>query len=284
MYLILLLFIFQRADIALAPFQITPSRSEVVDFTKPFMTKGTSVVVRKPERSVSPFQFLFPLSKLVWICIFASNILTALTLFVTSRINCDRQNKKMDNLRESFWYIWGTLLRGNLQISPRGISSRVISCVWWFFSLIVISIYTANLAAFLTISNAHIPIDSASDLAYQSIYEYGTVDDSQIENFFKQTTIPHYSKMWAQMYSSGMVRRVEHGFEEVMKKKYAFLWDSPVVRHETASNCDLMELGNPFDLKGYGIATQKNSPFTESVSLAILKLNDEGILYRLEGK
>jgi hypothetical protein len=51
-----------------------------------------------------------------------------------------------------------------------------------------------------------------------------------------------------------------------MKKKYAFLWDSPVVRHETASNCDLMELGNPFDLKGYGIATQKNSPFTESVS------------------
>ncbi|CAC5374411.1 Glutamate receptor ionotropic, kainate 1,Glutamate receptor ionotropic, kainate 2 [Mytilus coruscus] len=274
----------KRADIALAPFQITPGRSEVVDFSKPFMTKGTSVVVRKPERSVSPFQFLLPLSKNVWICIFCSFILAALTLFSTSRMNCDRQEKRMDNVLESFWYIWGTLLRGNLQVSPRGISSRIISCVWWFFSLIVISIYTANLAAFLTISNAHIPIESASDLADQSIYKYGTVEGSQIEDFFKQTTIPYYEKMWAEMSMSGIVRRVDDGFERAMKHKYAFLWDSPTVRHRTAANCGLMEIGNPFDLKGYGIALRKNSHFTESISLALLKLDERGILYRLEGK
>lgn len=248
------------------------------------MTKGTSVVVRKPERSVSPFQFLLPLSKFVWICIFISFIVTALTLFFTSRMNCDRQNRRMDNIRESFWYIWGTLLRGNLQVSPRGISSRIISCVWWFFSLIVVSIYTANLAAFLTISNAHIPIESASDLADQNIYEYGTVDGSQIETFFKHTKIPYYEKMWAEMKLSGMVRRVENGYDRVLTSTYAFLWDSPVVRHATAANCKLVEIGNPFDLKGYGIATQKNSPYTESISQAILRLDDMGILYRLEGK
>ncbi|XP_071125627.1 glutamate receptor ionotropic, kainate 2-like isoform X1 [Mytilus edulis] len=274
----------KRADIALAPFQITPGRSEVVDFSKPFMTKGTSVVVRKPERSVSPFQFLLPLSKNVWICIFFSFILAALTLLSTSRMNCDREEKRMDNAMESFWYIWGTLLRGNLQVSPRGISSRIISCVWWFFSLIVISIYTANLAAFLTISNAHIPIESASDLADQSIYKYGTVEGSQIEDFFKLTTIPYYEKMWAEMSMSGIVRRVDDGFERAMKHKYAFLWDSPTVRHRTAQNCSLMEIGNPFDLKGYGIALRKNSPFTESISLALLKLDERGVLYRLEGK
>lgn len=248
------------------------------------MTKGTSVVVKKPERSVSPFQFLLPLSKFVWICIFISFVATALTLFVTSRMNCDRQNRRMDNIRESFWYIWGTLLRGNLQVSPRGISSRIISCVWWFFSLIVVSIYTANLAAFLTISNAHIPIESASDLADQNIYEYGTVDGSQIENFFKHTKIPYYEKMWAEMKLSGVVRRVEDGYERVLTSKYAFLWDSPVVRHATAADCNLVEIGNPFDLKGYGIALQKHSPYTESISQAILRLDDMGILYKLEGK
>ena len=35
-------------------------------------------------------------------------------------------------------------------IAPRAISTRLISSVWWFFNLIMISSYTANLAAFLT--------------------------------------------------------------------------------------------------------------------------------------
>lgn len=279
-------FFSQRADIALAPFQITPDRSGVVDFTKPYMTKGTSVVVKKPDRSVSPFQFLSPLSKYVWITIFVSFLVTSLVMFAVSRVNCDRQSNYIHNLRESFWYIWGTILRGNLTGSPQGVSSRIVSSVWWFFSLIVISIYTANLAAFLTITNAHIPIESASDLPNQNEYEYGTVDGSQTENFFKYTNISHYQKMYAfmKLTDGAIVRRTTDGFRKVNNEKYAFLWDSPVVRHETAKNCDIMEIGSPFDLKGYGIATQKNSPYTERLSWVILKLNDEGTLYRLEGK
>ncbi|XP_069130736.1 glutamate receptor ionotropic, kainate 2-like isoform X4 [Argopecten irradians] len=277
----------KEADIALAPFQITPKRSMAVDFTKPFMTKGTSVVVKKPDRGLSPFQFLSPLSKFVWIAIFLCFVTTALVLFATSRVNNDKKSKFMHNLRESFWYIWGTILRGNLTGSPTGISSRIVSASWWFFSLIIISIYTANLAAFLTISNAHIPIDSAADLADQTDYDYGTVDGSQIENFFKHTNISHYAKMWAHMHllsKESMVRRVENGFDRVLREKYAFLWDSPVVRHHIANDCGLTEIGSPFDLKGYGIATQKDSIYTERLSWATLKLNDDGILYRLEGK
>ncbi|KAL3878976.1 hypothetical protein ACJMK2_031298, partial [Sinanodonta woodiana] len=275
-----------NADIGLAPFSITPSRSEVVDFTKPFMTKGTSVVVKKPERVVWPFQFLSPLSRVVWIAIFVSFLFVGLFLFGVSRINSDRKADFSHNLRDSFWYVWGTLLRADLNVSPRATSGRIVSCTWWFFSLIVISVYTANLAAFLTITNAHIPIDSAADLAYQNEYDYGTVNESQIQAFFKQTKIEHYAKMWAYMSLSktAMVQRKEHGFERVLKEKYAFMWDSPSVRHETASNCDLMEIGTPFDLRGYGIATQKDSPFTEKLSLALLDLNDRGILYQLEGK
>ncbi|KAJ8297659.1 hypothetical protein KUTeg_024190 [Tegillarca granosa] len=273
------------ADIALAPFQITPDRSQVVDFTIPYMTKGTSVVVRRPERSVSPFQFLSPLSRVVWIAIFMSFIITALVLFGVSRVNCDRSTKYTHNLRESYWYVWGTLLRGNLTGSPQGVSSRILSSAWWFFSLIVVSIYTANLAAFLTISNAQIPIANAADLAYQDEFDYGTVEGSQIESFFKYTKIKHYSIMWAHMVTkNSQVQRTEYGFERALNEKYAFLWDSPTIRHETANNCDLIEIGGPFDLKGYGLATQKDSPYMEILDKAILKMYEKSILYRLEGK
>ncbi|XP_060568232.1 glutamate receptor ionotropic, kainate 2-like isoform X3 [Ruditapes philippinarum] len=276
-----------KADVALAPFSITPDRSAVVDFTKPFMTKGTSVVVRKPERSVWPFQFLSPLSKIVWIAIFLSFIFVGLFLFVVTRITNDDKTDFRDDLKMSFWYVWGTLLRADLSGSPLAMSGRIISATWWFFSLIIISIYTANLAAFLTISNAHIPISSAADLANQDEYNYGTVEDGQIESFFNNTRISHYEQMRAYMIvynPDSKVKRVEHGFARAMKEKYAFIWDSPTVRHETANNCDLMEIGTPFDLKGYGIATQKHSKYSEPLSMAVLALNDNGILYRLEGK
>ncbi|XP_070198239.1 glutamate receptor ionotropic, kainate 2-like isoform X2 [Littorina saxatilis] len=279
----------EKADLALAPFQMSAQRSTVVDFTKPFMTKGTTVVIRTPEQHPGIFQFLMPLSKLVWSAIFMAFIAISLTLFGVSRVNSDRHAKYTHNLRESFWYIWGTLLRGSLNGSPRAISSRIVSIAWWFFCLIVTSIYTANLAAFLTITIDDTGITSASDLSRQDYYEYGTVEGSQTETFFKHTNMSHYADMWAHMSTlnpESMVRRVEDGFERVRKAKepYAFIWDSPTIRHKISNDCDLMEVGSPFDSKGYGFAIQKNSPFAEKLSWGLLKLNDDEILFRTERK
>ena len=36
--------------------------------------------------------------------------------------------------------------------APRAISGRVIAATWWLFGFIMIATYTANLAAFLTVS------------------------------------------------------------------------------------------------------------------------------------
>jgi fucose 4-O-acetylase-like acetyltransferase len=52
-------------------------------------------------------------------------------------------------------------------IDPSAMSGRTIASFWWFFTLIIISSYTANLAAFLTIERMETPIESAADLAAQ---------------------------------------------------------------------------------------------------------------------
>ena len=41
----------------------------------------------------------------------------------------------------------------------------MIAALWWFFTLIMISSYAANLAAFLTVERMESPIESAEDLA-----------------------------------------------------------------------------------------------------------------------
>ncbi|GIY87857.1 glutamate receptor [Caerostris extrusa] len=48
------------------------------------------------------------------------------------------------------------------------IAGRIVGSVWWFFTLIIISSYTANLAAFLTVERMVTPINSADDLAKQN--------------------------------------------------------------------------------------------------------------------
>lgn len=73
----------------------------------------------------------------------------------------------------------------------RAIPSRLATSVWWFFALIVISSYTANLAAFLTMERMEDSIESAEDLAKQNTIKYGTLKGGSTMTFFR-VTFPHF--------------------------------------------------------------------------------------------
>lgn len=68
------------------------------------------------------------------------------------------------------------------------VSTRTLAAVWWFFTLILISSYTANLAAFLTVENVVSPIESAEDLASQTEIKFGTTQGGSTMDFFKVST------------------------------------------------------------------------------------------------
>lgn len=67
----------------------------------------------------------------------------------------------------------------------RSLSGRIVGGVWWFFTLIIISSYTANLAAFLTVERMVSPIESAEDLSKQTEIAYGTLDSGSTKEFFR---------------------------------------------------------------------------------------------------
>ena len=69
------------------------------------------------------------------------------------------------SLCNSMWFTVGSLMQQGSDLTPKSISTRMIAAMWWFFTLIMISSYTANLAAFLTVERMESPIESAEDLA-----------------------------------------------------------------------------------------------------------------------
>ncbi|KAJ8014916.1 hypothetical protein DPEC_G00020740 [Dallia pectoralis] len=172
----------------------------------------------------------------------------------------------------------------------RSLSGRIVGGVWWFFTLIIISSYTANLAAFLTVERMVSPIESAEDLAKQTEIAYGTLDAGSTKEFFRRSKIAVFEKMWSYMKSadpSVFVKTTDEGVMRVRKSKgkYAYLLESTMNEYiEQRKPCDTMKVGGNLDSKGYGIATPKGSPLRNPVNLAVLKLNEQGLLDKLKNK
>ncbi|CAD7006698.1 unnamed protein product [Ceratitis capitata] len=89
------------------------------------------------------------------------------------------------SILNSFWFALAAFMQQGCDISPRSISGRIVGAAWWFFTLILISSYTANLAAFLTVERMVTPINSPEDLAMQTEVQYGTLLHGSTWDFFR---------------------------------------------------------------------------------------------------
>uniref|UniRef100_A0A8C9S7P1 Glutamate receptor, ionotropic, AMPA 1a n=1 Tax=Scleropages formosus TaxID=113540 RepID=A0A8C9S7P1_SCLFO len=326
--------VYGKADVAVAPLTITLVREEVIDFSKPFMSLGISIMIKKPMKSKpGVFSFLDPLAYEIWMCIVFAYIGVSVVLFLVSRFspyewhaddfeegqdpqqqqnqpssstqqqqnqnqspqNQQQQQQSQEQTNEfgifnSLWFSLGAFMQQGCDISPRSLSGRIVGGVWWFFTLIIISSYTANLAAFLTVERMVSPIESAEDLAKQTEIAYGTLDAGSTKEFFRRSKIAVFEKMWSYMKSaepSVFVKTTDEGVLRVRKSKgkYAYLLESTMNEYiEQRKPCDTMKVGGNLDSKGYGIATPKGSPLRNPVNLAVLKLNEQGLLDKLKNK
>ncbi|XP_034961608.1 glutamate receptor 1 isoform X2 [Zootoca vivipara] len=298
--------VYGKADVAVAPLTITLVREEVIDFSKPFMSLGISIMIKKPQKSKpGVFSFLDPLAYEIWMCIVFAYIGVSVVLFLVSRFSpYEWHNEEVEEGRDqpandqtnefgifnSLWFSLGAFMQQGCDISPRSLSGRIVGGVWWFFTLIIISSYTANLAAFLTVERMVSPIESAEDLAKQTEIAYGTLDAGSTKEFFRRSKIAVFEKMWTYMKSaepSVFVPTTEEGMKRVRrsKGKYAYLLESTMNEYiEQRKPCDTMKVGGNLDSKGYGIATPKGSPLRNPVNLAVLKLNEQGLLDKLKNK
>ncbi|KAL9925587.1 glutamate receptor ionotropic, kainate 2 isoform X1 [Glossina fuscipes] len=289
-----------NADLGICDLTMTSSRRTAVDFTPPFMTLGISILYAKPE--VPPanyFSFLSPFSVDVWMYMATGFLAVSLLLFILARMApADWENphpckepEELENvwtMTNTTWLAIGSIMGQGCDLLPKAASTRLATGIWWFFALMMLNSYTANLAAFLTMSRMGSSIKSAEDLAAQTKIKYGAVVGGSTMGFFKHSNFTTYQRMWAAMDSNPTVftKSNNEGAERVLKGKrlYAFLMESTTLEYIVERQCDLMQVGGWLDYKTYGIAMPFNSPYRKQISGAVLKLGEAGTLSALKRK
>jgi glutamate receptor, ionotropic, invertebrate len=73
-------------------------------------------------------------------------------------------------ISNALFFSFASFMRQSINLVPKSFSGRIAATSWWYFSLIFISSYTANLVAFLTVENLVTPIESVEDLGETHVH------------------------------------------------------------------------------------------------------------------
>ncbi|KAI4811110.1 hypothetical protein KUCAC02_014030, partial [Chaenocephalus aceratus] len=292
--------VYKRADMAIGSLTINEERSEVVDFSVPFVETGISVMVSRSNGTVSPSAFLEPYSPAVWVMMFVMCLtVVAVTVFIFEFFSPVGYNRSLANgkkaggstftIGKSVWLLWAIVFNNSVPVeNPRGTTSKIMVLIWAFFAVIFLASYTANLAAFMIQEEYIDTVSGLSDKKFQHPEEqypplkFGTVPNGSTEKNIRS----NYPDMHQYMGKYNQ-RGVEDAITNLKTGKLdAFIYDAAVLNYMARKDegCKVMTIGSGkvFATTGYGIALHKNSRWKRPLDLALLQLVGDDEIEMLE--
>ncbi|XP_058796221.1 ionotropic receptor 25a-like [Phymastichus coffea] len=316
-----------NADVGLAAFSVMTERMGAVDFTEAvYKPTGISVLMLKTKSVTSFFRFLTILEAEVWWCILGAYLLTSVLVWifdtwspysyqnnVHSRKN-DRQ-KRVFTLKESLWFSLTSLTPQGGGEAPINLSGRIVAATWWLFGFIIAASYTANLAAFFTISKYEKTIESFDDLINQYRYTYTVIENSTTHTYFRRMNDIEYDfyekwkdmtlnnsltaheraqlavweyplsdkfiKIYSAVQHNNMVLNLSQALAKFAEEnsRFSLITETIDVQYQVLMDCRFREIGPEFSKKPLAIALPKNSIWTKRFNDAILELVKESWLF-----
>ncbi|XP_041267809.1 glutamate receptor ionotropic, NMDA 2D-like [Onychostruthus taczanowskii] len=262
---------YRRADMAIGSLTINEERSEIIDFSVPFVETGISVMVSRSNGTVSPSAFLEPYSPAVWVMMFVMCLtVVAVTVFIFEYFSPVGYNRSLASgqraggstftIGKSIWLLWALVFNNSVPVeNPKGTTSKIMVLVWAFFAVIFLASYTANLAAFMIQEEYVDTVSGLSDRCGRGLCAVGGV-----------------SWRWAWLIPVGVS----------LRKLDAFIYDAAVLNYmaRKEEGCKLVTIGSGkvFASTGYGIALQRGSRWKRPVDLALLQLLGDDEIEMLE--
>ncbi|XP_076583013.1 glutamate receptor ionotropic, NMDA 3B [Chaetodon auriga] len=282
------------ADMAVTSFSINSARSRVIDFTSPFFSTSLGILVRSKDTAAPIGAFMWPLHWSMWVGIFLALHITALFLTLYEWKSPYGMTPHGRNRVRVFSYssalnLCYAILFGRTVSSktPKCWTGRFLMNLWAIFCLLVLSSYTANLAAVMVGEKTFEEVSGIHDakLHHPSWgFRFGTVRESSAEDYMKKSfpEMHEYMRRFNEPTTPDGVATLKTDPPQLD----AFIMDKALLDYEVSidADCKLATVGKPFAIEGYGIGLPQNSPLTSNISEFISRYKSEGYMDLLHDK
>ncbi len=253
-----------KLDAAIGALTITPERESRLDFTHPFYNTGLGIAVAaKPSNPwLSVIKAFLSPAFLQVIGALALTILIIGTLiwWFERKRNSQFGGGAVQGIGSGFWWSAVTMTTvGYGDKAPMTLAGRIIAVIWMFAGIILISSFTAAIAASLTVTQLDSVVHGPEDLPSVSVV---SIAGSTSANYLEQRNIGYVA---APSILEGL-RQLQEG------RAQALVYDEPLLRFYIKRDFSgsLQVLERIFDRQDYGIALPNGSPLREPLNRVLL--------------
>lgn len=102
-------FRFQEVDIGVAPFAVTATREQVIDYVLPYQEDGVGILMKRVENKVQKFFRIFlPLHYTTWWAVVVATVVAAYVLYFAAKLSPESKERELQ-LGHNIWLIVGTV-------------------------------------------------------------------------------------------------------------------------------------------------------------------------------
>lgn len=254
-------------DVVAAALTVTAQRETVMDFSHPFHSSGLGIAVSKRGHRawltvLDRFTSWGFFKVLLGLCVVL--FLAGSLVWFFERVHNPDQfgGDTPHGLGAAFWWAAVTMTTvGYGDKAPRTLGGRLVALVWMFTAVLMVSSFTAAVAASLTVEDLEGTVRNARDLTRVRVATLGATTSEQ---YLQERRIQYVVRGSAQ---TGLVDLDREQFD-------ALLYDAPVLRYLIAREYSqrLEVLPGVFERQYYALGLRPGSPLRETVNHDLMEI------------
>jgi polar amino acid transport system substrate-binding protein len=271
-----------NANLGIAAISITSAREAEFDFSLPIMNAGLQIMVSGAGKSgeSSPLKDVLSLllswTSLAWLGIAGLLVLVPAHIVWWYERNHESgivpTKDYIPGIFYALYWAAGTLAT-QAESAPKHWIGRIVAVLWMFTGVVFVALYTAQLAATLTVQQIASGINGPEDLAGKRV---ATTRGSTAANVVRE--------LGGQVVEVGAI---DEAYAALVRKTVdAVVFDSPVLLYYAANEGKgrVTTVGAPFRKEDYGILFPRGSELRNRVNVTLLRMREDGAYQRIYDK
>lgn len=171
---------------------------------------------------------------------------------------------------------------------PRQTPIRILVCVWWLATIVIVNIYLGTLFEQLVLPRRPRSIETLEELVNQNQIKWCVTRGSALQELFLGSAASSiYGQLGKRMLN---VSNADEGVDKVLNSNWAFIRERSMLtfkiarEHHKLGACRMQLAREQFFSVGFGLALKKNSPYLEPFNAALTLMIENGLVARWQSQ